>query len=145
MSGCLPVQKKGSLKKSIEHQIHLEKINYPRQISSSHADFDKKKVWKTAKCIRNIKREKWIYTWSFFFSFVKLIMVEWCSKDGLVNIQIKFPLLMLLLPLLVDFTKKLHPSIKYRSTQKQKWIISLWTFFFIFCTADLAIVSFSHL
>ena len=41
--------KKGSLKKSIEHQIHLEKINYPRQISSSHADFDKKKSMKNSK------------------------------------------------------------------------------------------------
>ena len=35
---------KRSFKKSIERQIHLEKINYLCRISSSHADIDKKKV-----------------------------------------------------------------------------------------------------
>ena len=40
--GCRLVQK--DPKKSIERQIHLEKINYLCRISSSHADFDKKKV-----------------------------------------------------------------------------------------------------
>ena len=42
LRGCLFVQKEP--KKSIERQIHLGKINYLRRISSSHADFDKKKI-----------------------------------------------------------------------------------------------------
>ena len=67
-----------------------------------------------------------------FFSFVKLIMVEWSSKDGLVNIQIKFPLLLLLLPLLVDFTKKIAPLSKmYKYTKTKMNHISL-NFFFHF-------------
>ena len=68
MSGCLPVQKKGSLKKSIEHQIHLEKINYPRQISSSHADFDKKKYEKQQNALE-ISKEKNGFTLDHFFFF----------------------------------------------------------------------------
>ena len=70
------LSKKRLPKKSIEHQIHLEKINYPRQISSSHADFDKKNKYEKQQNALEISKEKNGFTLDHFFSFVKLIMVE---------------------------------------------------------------------
>jgi len=111
LSGCLPVQKKRFPKKIDWTPDSLRENQLSSPDFFSHADFDKKKYEKKQNALE-ISKEKNGFTLDHFFSFVKLIMVEWCSKDGLVNIQIKFPLLMLLLPLLVDFTKKIAPLYK---------------------------------